>query len=106
MDRVTDWIHLWRELVQVQATAQKVADPAGTEQDRWRGKSKDYDTSARRRWAKPDSSRDFVVAQLDAAPGSTLLDIGAGTGSWAILLARHARKVTAIDSSPAMNQLQ
>jgi SAM-dependent methyltransferase len=35
-------------------------------------------------------------------PGTTVLDIGAGTGAWSILLARKAASVTAIDASPAM----
>lgn len=105
MEEVTDWIRLWRELVEVRATAQETADPAETERDRWQHRVKDFHASVRRRWARPDSSRDFVIAQLDAAPGSTLLDIGAGTGSWAILLSRHVRQMTAIDSSAAMIQV-
>jgi 2-polyprenyl-3-methyl-5-hydroxy-6-metoxy-1,4-benzoquinol methylase len=101
VERATDWIRLWRELVEAQATV----EPAETERDRWQRKSKDLNASVRRRWAKPDSSRDFLIAQLDAAPGSTLLDVGAGTGSWAILLSRHVRQVTAVDSSAAMIQV-
>lgn len=104
MEKVTDWIRLWRELVQARMVAQETADTE-SEQDRWKNKSKDFDASVRRRWARPDSSRDFVIAQLDAAPGSTILDIGAGTGSWAILLSPHVHKVTAIDSSAAMIQV-
>ena len=104
MEKVTDWIRLWRELVQARMAAQETAD-AESEQDRWKSKSRDFDASVRRRWARPDSSRDFVIAQLDAAPGSTILDIGAGTGSWAILLSPHVHKVTAIDSSAAMIQV-
>jgi len=52
------------------------------------------------RWARPDSSRDFVISQLDA--NATVLDIGAGTGAWAVLLARRARRVTAVEPSAAM----
>lgn len=90
MERVTDWAQLWSDLVRVQTPER--------EKDFWKEKSN------RRRWAKPDSSRDFIVAQLEAAPGSTLLDIGAGTGKWSILLSRYARQVTAIDPSPTMLQ--
>jgi precorrin-6B methylase 2 len=94
MEHVTDWIRLWRELVE--ATA---------------GREKEYSSKAERgaralnrRWAKADSTRDFIVAQLDVHPGATLLDIGAGTGRWAIMLSAHARQITAIDSSPLMIQ--
>ncbi len=101
MERVTDWVQLWRELVEVQSAGHG-DEPHGA--DRWAKKAKTHDASVNRRWAKPDSTRDFIVAQLDAAPGSTLLDIGAGTGSWAVLLASHAQKVTAVEPSPAMRE--
>lgn len=35
-------------------------------------------------------------------PGDTVLDVGAGTGRYALPLARVARRVTALDPSPAM----
>jgi SAM-dependent methyltransferase len=35
-------------------------------------------------------------------PGASLLEIGAGTGGFALPLARHASQVTALDYSPAM----
>src|SRR5512135_3684944 len=94
MEQVTDWIRLWRELVE--ATSEREQDSAGKAE---RGAHK-----LNRRWAKSDSTQDFIVAQLDTHPGSTLLDIGAGTGRWAILLSRHVRQVTAIDPSPTMLQ--
>jgi precorrin-6B methylase 2 len=89
MERGTDWARLWSDLVRVQTPER--------EKDLWKEKSN-------RRWAKPDSSRDFIIAQLEAAPGSTLLDIGAGTGKWAILLSQYVGRVTAIDPSPTMLQ--
>lgn len=101
MECVTDWVQLWRELVEVQSS-EHATEPHGA--DRWAKKAKTFDASVNRRWAKPDASRDFVIATLDAAPGSTLLDIGAGTGTWAILLASHAKQVTAVEPSPAMRE--
>ena len=41
-----------------------------------------------------------MLSQIDG--DTTVLDIGAGTGSWTILLARQARQVTAVDPSPGM----
>jgi precorrin-6B methylase 2 len=49
-----------------------------------------------------DSSRAFIAADLEQHPGETLLDIGAGTGAWAVFLARYAQHVTALDPSLAM----
>ena len=94
MERVTDWIRLWRELVEATAEREKSCI-AKTE----RGAR-----NLNRRWAKADSTRDFIIAQLDANPGATLVDIGAGTGRWAMMLAPHTRQITAIDSSPMMIQ--
>ncbi|MDY0374516.1 MAG: class I SAM-dependent methyltransferase [Desulfobacterium sp.] len=54
------------------------------------------------RWAKPDSSRQFFLDKLSANPGSSLLDIGAGTGKWSVLVAPYAAKITALDPSETM----
>lgn len=94
MEKVTDWAQLWRELVEATADREKSCI----------AKAERGARQLNRRWAKADSTRDFVVAQLDANPGATLVDIGAGTGRWSMMLAQHARRVTAIDSSPLMIQ--
>jgi SAM-dependent methyltransferase len=41
-----------------------------------------------------------MATQVDA--DTTVLDIGAGTGGWAVFLARRARQITAVEPSPAM----
>jgi SAM-dependent methyltransferase len=89
----TDWIQLWSELVEAQSPNPERG-----------GKPKDSYAATDRRWAKPDSTVDFIVTQLEAMPDATLLDIGAGKGSWAIRLSPHVRRITAVDSSPAMIQ--
>lgn len=91
MAKNIDWIGLWRELVEVPSVEPE--RPA---------KAKEFHRATNRRWAKPDSTQDFIVSRLDATPGSTLLDIGAGTGSWAVLLSPHARRITAVDASSTM----
>jgi len=54
----------------------------------------------KRRWKNPDSSRDLILSKIH--PDSTVLDIGAGTGAWAGLIAPHVRQVTAVEPSPSM----
>jgi precorrin-6B methylase 2 len=71
----------------------------------WQDKARAYHEAVRRRWVTPDSSRDFIAADLGAHPGETVLDIGAGTGAWAVFLAHYAQHVTALDPSPAMLDL-
>lgn len=100
MEKITDWSTLWQELVEVQSRARKRdagAEPVG---DVWRAKARKFDEVVKRRWARPDSSRTFILSQI--ASDSTVLDIGAGTGAWSALLARRAKHVTAVEMSPAM----
>lgn len=101
MEKMMDWISLWNELARAYTFSHshhKHLDSG----DHWRARAQEFDGHVRRRWAKSDSSRTFILAQLDASPGATVLDIGAGTGAWAALLARRARRVTAVEPSPAM----
>ncbi len=100
MEKITDWSSLWRELVEVKTRGRKRDWGAESAADVWQTRARKFDEGVRRRWAKPDSSRAFVLSQL--GPDSTLLDIGAGTGAWTALLARRARHVTAVEVSAAM----
>jgi len=68
--------------------------------DIWSDRAHKFDAGVKRRWSKPDSSRDFIMSRLDLS--STVLDIGAGTGAWSALLAPAVRHVTAVEPSPAM----
>jgi SAM-dependent methyltransferase len=100
VEKVTDWEQLWRQLVKEKAAdVNKQKEGSG---DDWAEKARLFNDSVKKRWNKKDSSRSFLVDLLKANPGATVLDIGAGTGSWACMLAAFADKVTAIDPSPAM----
>jgi hypothetical protein len=59
----------------------------------------------KKKWERRDSSREFLVSALKSNAGSTVLDIGAGTGAWAVLMARHAAGVTAVEPSRAMAEI-
>jgi 2-polyprenyl-3-methyl-5-hydroxy-6-metoxy-1,4-benzoquinol methylase len=100
MEKITEWSSLWRELVEIKSRSRKRDMSAEPMADVWRARARSFDESVKRRWAKPDSSRAFILSQLDV--DSTVLDIGAGTGAWTVLLARRVRQVTAVDSSEAM----
>jgi precorrin-6B methylase 2 len=103
MERVTDWIGLWQELVEAQKRSWAAKNrQRGRQDDAWKTKARSFGAKVRERWARPDSSRQAVISALQAQPGATALDIGAGTGAWACLLARHARLVTAVEPSPTM----
>jgi SAM-dependent methyltransferase len=86
-------------LVEAKSRSRKRRAAAEPQTDVWYGKAREFDEAIKRRWTRPDSSRDFLMSQLVNA---TVLDVGAGTGAWAVLLAPRVRKVTAVEPSSAM----
>ncbi|MBN2321458.1 MAG: class I SAM-dependent methyltransferase [Acidobacteria bacterium] len=101
MQKPTDWLVLWRELSGIQESVFKTPGEKDSD-DMWRKRAAHFDSEIKRRWAKPDSSRNFVTSQLRSNPEWTVLDIGGGTGAWACLMAQHCRHVTVVEPSPAM----
>ncbi len=101
MEKLTDWKNLWHALSEIQDRSFTREKEAATN-DVWKHKAKEFDKLVEDRWAKPDSSRDFLIRKLKENPGSTLLDIGAGTGKWSLLCAPWAKKVTALEPSLSM----
>ena len=98
MEKITDWNALWRELVDIKARSRTLnQDP---DVDVWCKKAAEFKEGVKRRWKKPDSSRDLILSKMN--PSATVLDIGAGTGAWAGLLAPLVRRVTAVEPSPSM----
>ncbi|MFH1468758.1 MAG: class I SAM-dependent methyltransferase [Pseudomonadota bacterium] len=91
-----DWLALWAALVRQQRAYRSRRHPG----DAWAGRTRAYQAQVRKRWSTPDSSRALVCSWL--TPGTSVLDIGAGTGSWAAMFAQHGARVTALDPSEAM----
>jgi 2-polyprenyl-3-methyl-5-hydroxy-6-metoxy-1,4-benzoquinol methylase len=58
--------------------------------DEW---AKVFDDPTRDAWQEPDK----VIAALELAPTMTVADVGAGTGYFAVRLAKHAKEVIATD---------
>lgn len=76
-------------------------DPA---EDRafWQQYAAEYDGHA---GAAGTATRCLALLSSLVGPNDTLLDVGAGTGRFALPLARHVRSVTALDQSAAMLDL-
>ncbi|WP_029215112.1 class I SAM-dependent methyltransferase [Kallotenue papyrolyticum] len=93
---VIDFVGAWRALLMQDRSAR--LDP---EVDRafWEQYAPYYDART-----APPGSYDHVLEALCALvrPDDTVLDIGAGTGRFAVPLARRVRQVTALDHAPAM----
>jgi len=104
MEKLTNWHKLWEELSDIQTLAFASQDGRKGD-DFWKHRARQFDKMVGKRWSRPDFSRDFMVKKLKENPGSTLLDIGAGTGKWSRLASPHVAKVTALDPSPAMQQV-
>lgn len=100
-DRETDWIRLWNELVR-QREEQRREPPIPDPKDRWSARAEGYDARTQSRWAAKDTSREFLVSLLKSLKSPTLLDVGAGSGKWAVPLAPYAKRVTAVEPSPSM----
>ena len=90
----TDWAALWRNLVLARARClddgSAVDATSSQPTDQWASRARDYDERAGRRWTQPDSTRQFVLSQIT---DGTLLDIGAGTGAWAAMLASRTTQI-------------
>lgn len=100
MERVPDWALLWGQIIQMQEKGRQAM--SCKQGDKWTKKAHWFNDRVRKRWDKPDSSRDFIIKLLQANPESSVLDIGAGTGAWACKLAPYARTVTALEPSSSM----
>ncbi len=97
---MTNWVSLWQELVTLRDKSFNCEN--GQPFDYWKENAQKFAERVRERWRQPDTTRDFLVKIFKENPGSTLLDIGAGTGNWAFFLAPYLRSVTAIEPSAGM----
>lgn len=101
MEKLTDWVALWRWLVENSPHRDKATRLfAGTGEDAWSKRAREFDRRVEKKWQDPDPIRDFLASYIGA--GDTVLDIGAGTGRWSLYVAERARAVTAFDPSPSM----
>ena len=74
-------------------TAQNYTPPLGT------GDTADYDRAIRR-WTREMRWRGAMLAALAPKPGETIIDVGCGTGSFAVLLKAAAPGSTVIGLDP------
>ena len=95
-DGTIDFIAAWRAVMLYHADERIEAD---ADRAFWEGYAQTYDE----RTAMPGSYDQTLNALSGLVrPTDSLLDIGAGTGRFALPLARCVRQVTALDYSPAM----
>jgi len=99
-----DYEARWRRIVERRRVQMEAAYEASglRNVDYWGRRAKQYRESLH---SRPDEDPFFrrVVTEVNA--GTTLLDVGAGTGRHTMALAPHVGRVTAIDPSEAMLNL-
>lgn len=105
MEPMLDWSKLWKDLVKVQAHYRKQKTRGKDKTDHWRDKAKRFDKKVKERWERPDPHRDFILSRFQRTPGATVLDIGAGTGAWAVLMAPYVARVAALEPSKEMRSV-
>ncbi len=105
MEKITDWIALWKELVEKQGPFWNRKKRSENNEDKWKDRARGFDIRVKKRWSRPDIHRNFIVSKISEIKDATVLDIGAGTGAWAILLSGAAKKVTAIEPSKDMRKI-
>lgn len=103
LEKIADWFLLWRQLVTAHDRYWEIKKKQKQEDaDAWKDRARHFDRMVQKRWTKPDSSRELLRSLLTANPGSTVIDIGAGTGAWAVFMAGFASHVTAVEPSDSM----
>lgn len=103
MEPEVNWTTHWKELAGTQHRFWSAK--GGTAPDCWKKKARGFDQKVKQRWEQPDPHREFILSRLKADAGATLLDIGAGTGAWTVLLAPYAARVTALEPSEGMQAM-
>ncbi len=100
MEPTTDWLLLWRQIVEEHEKSHE--SNSRRKKDVWKGRAARFDKNVKKRWTRPDSSRSFILGRLKANPGATVLDVGAGTGAWTCIMAPEAGRVVAVEPSESM----
>lgn len=95
-----DWVEHWRALVERRRQTIEALGGQGPQTGFWDTRA---DRFARRVQATDPRADPLSRALLSLVqPDDTVLDVGAGTGRYAIPLARAVRRVTAVEPSEAM----
>ncbi len=98
-----DWVGQWQAMYDAerQQGEARARPDAARAADHWHGRAQRY---ARRSHAvpQPDDAMQALLPLL--RPTDVVLDIGAGTGRYASVLAQHVQQVIALEPSPAMRE--
>lgn len=96
-----DWLETWRRMYDAEREQGEAAtDPnLARSSDCWVGMAARF-AAVSREAPQPDAFMQWLLPQIQ--PGDRVIDIGAGTGRYAPVLAMHAREVLALEPSESM----
>jgi SAM-dependent methyltransferase len=96
-----DWLATWRRMYDDERNQAEDATLPGfvAQPDCWSGQAERFAAAARRA-PQPDGFMRFLLPHL--RPSDRVIDIGAGTGRYAALLAGAVAELIAVEPSPAM----
>lgn len=97
-----DWVQRWGEMVEAREdqAARLRARAALPQENFWDQRAEGFRRATQRRSGEPDRVLELVSAQV--TPQTTVLDVGAGVGRYALPLAAQARRVVAVEPSEGM----
>lgn len=101
------WENQWQELIDHSPVRRRVSGSDAVKLERWNAMAPDFarHTSEVKSEAEREDMIQKMVAQGILQSKSTVLDIGAGPGSWALPLAQNSAHVTALEPADGMTNI-
>lgn len=101
------WEKEWQDIIDRSPIRRRAADSDKVKLKRWNKMAEDF--AERTGGRQKDAERRDVIWRLQQQnllwPGAKVLDIGAGPGSWACILAETAGHVTALEPADGMSDI-
>ena len=77
-----DLIMQLKELVERQGPFWNLSKRSEENAYKWKDRAKKFDARVKKRWSRPDPHRSFIISMISPVKDASVLDIGAGTGSY------------------------
>jgi SAM-dependent methyltransferase len=96
-----DWAARWRAIIDARRGQRPPRERVPADGDRWAQRAGRLAAYSER---LPDDDPLLARLRVEVRPGDAVIDVGAGMGRYALPLARLARRVVAVEPSPALRE--
>ena len=72
MEKVTDWIALWKELAEKQKPFWDFKTKSEANKDKWKNRVKSFYTRFKERQSKPDLQRDLITSMISSVKDAAI----------------------------------